>query len=101
MGSEDLDQLADMVVEKMAERGHVCLFTTEERSDIHEYSRAKREAKAGHGDIVNALLIGKSLNGWHVKSLNFGGLLLMLLIIWLTVKSTGLLSIIMKAMTVK
>lgn len=96
MGEDDLDKLADRVVDKMAERGHVCSFTSDERADIHEYSRAKREAKAGHGDIVNALLIGKSLNGWHVKSLNLGGLLLMLLLIWITLKSTGVLGLVLK-----
>lgn len=90
MSDQDIENLAEKIAEKLAEKKHVCLQPKEVMEDVTTVSKAMREAKAEYSDILSTILIGKGINGWHNKALNFFGLLVLLSIGIVTVKLSGL-----------
>ena len=94
MSDLDIENLAEKIIEKLSEKKHVCLQPKEVVEDITTVSKAMREAKAEYSDVLSTILIGKGINGWHNKSINFIGLLILLALGFITMKLSGLWGLI-------
>lgn len=90
MSETDIDVLAKKIAEHMKSTGRICKLPDTVIEDAKEYSKAKREANAGYSDILSAIYLGKGVQTWHVKGLNFFGLLLLVMLVGIVVWLSGL-----------
>lgn len=101
MSDLDIENLAEKIAEKLAEKKHVCLQPKGVVEDMTTVSKAMREAKAEYSDVLSTILIGKGVNSWYAKSINFIGLLILLALGLITMKLSGLWGLIIGALVRK